>query len=245
MESLRGKKVLITGASGGIGKATVATFLKYQAKVAISGSNEKKLYGLAEEMQTELDIFPCDLSNSENTSSLIDKVAETIGNIDILVCNAGVTKDGLALRMKLTDFTDVINLNLLSTFILNRDAIKLMVKARFGRIINISSVVASMGNPGQVNYAASKAGIEGMTRSLAKEVASRGITVNCVAPGFIETPMTEVLTDEQKNKIKANIPSGMLGKPEQIADAVAFLGSDLASYITGHTLHVNGGLYIA
>jgi 3-oxoacyl-[acyl-carrier protein] reductase len=244
IESLRNKKVLVTGASGGIGKAIVTKFLEYGAQIAVSGSNEKKLHDLATELQSNLHIFPCNLADHEATSSLVNKVEEELQGVDIVVCNAGITKDNLALRMTNEDFIEVVNLNLISTFILNKAAIKLMMKRRHGRIINVSSVIASMGNPGQANYAASKAGIEGLTRSLAKEVASRGITINCVAPGFIETPMTEVLTEEQKEKIKVNIPNGNLGKPEYVAHSVVFLGSDLASYITGQTLHVNGGLYM-
>lgn len=242
MFNLEGQKVLITGATGGIGSATAKLFAKQGAIVGLSGTNKAKLEKLASEISTKTFIYECNLSNDECLSELFDKADTEMGGIDILVCNAGITKDNLAMRMSNEDFDNVLNINLRSSFILNRNAIKKMMKRRYGRIINISSIVGVMGNAGQANYCASKAGLIGMSKAMAMEVASRGITINCVAPGFIETPMTAVLTEEQKNKMLAEIPMGRMGQAEEIANTIIFLASKEASYITGQTLHVNGGM---
>jgi len=242
MFNFEGKKVLITGATGGIGKAIAESFSNAKAIVGLSGRNEDKLKELLAELPNKSFIFKCDLSNEEDVMSLFDKADAEMGGVDIIVCNAGITKDGLAMRMKNEDFDTVLNVNLRSTFILNRSAIKKMMKRRYGRIINIASIVGVMGNPGQANYVASKAGMIGMSKSIASEVASRGITINCVAPGFIATPMTDVLTDDQKSKMTTNIPMGKMGSPKDIANGIMFLASEEASYITGQTLHINGGM---
>ncbi len=242
MFNLNGQKVLITGATGGIGSATAKLFAKQGATVGLSGTNKSKLERLANEIQTKTFIYECDLSNDECLSELFDRADTEMNGIDILICNAGITKDNLAMRMSDKDFDSVLNINLRSSFFLNRNAIKKMIKRRYGRIINISSVVGVMGNAGQANYCASKAGLIGMSKAMAMEVASRGITINCVAPGFIETPMTDVLTDEQKTKMLAEIPMGRMGQAEEIANTIAFLASKEASYITGQTIHVNGGM---
>ncbi len=188
--------------------------------------------------------MPCNLSDVAQVEALIDKADQAMGGIDILVCNAGITKDNLALRIKDADWDEVLNINLKSTFILNREAIKKMLRKKYGRIINLASVVACTGNPGQANYVASKAGMIGMSKSFAKEVASRNITINCVAPGFITSPMTDILTDAQKQNIINSIPSGKMGSADDIAHGVAFLASDEAGYITGQTLHINGGMFM-
>lgn len=242
MFNLEGQKVLITGATGGIGSTTAKSFAKQGAIVGLSGTNKAKLEKLASEISTKTFIYECNLSNDECLSELFDKADTEMDGIDILVCNAGITKDNLAMRMSNEDFDNVLNINLRSSFILNRNAIKKMMKRRYGRIINISSIVGVMGNAGQANYCASKAGLIGMSKAIAMEVASRGITINCVAPGFIETPMTAVLTEEQKNKMLAEIPMGRMGQAEEIANTIIFLASKEASYITGQTLHVNGGM---
>lgn len=240
MLNFEGQKILITGASGGIGKKTAELFAEQGAIVGLCGKNKNKL--LENNIKTETHIFTCDLNNADEVENLYDKAEEEMNGIDVLVCNAGITKDMLSIRMTTEAFEEVINVNLKATFILNRNAIKKMMKKKYGRIINISSIVGVMGNAGQANYVASKAGIIGMSKSLAMEVASRGITVNCVAPGFIETPMTDVLTDEQKSKMLTNIPMNRIGLPNDIANAIVFLASKEAAYITGQTLHVNGGM---
>jgi 3-oxoacyl-[acyl-carrier protein] reductase len=242
MFKLDGKNALITGASGGIGRAIAKSLHSQGATIVISGTKQQALENLAAELNSRVFIIQCDLSDQLQTESLYDEAEKLAGNIDILVCNAGITKDNLAIRMKNEDFDDVINVNLRSSFILNRAAIKKMMKNKFGRIINITSIVGVMGNPGQANYCASKSGLIGMSKSLAAEVASRGITINCVAPGFIETPMTKDLKPEQKDKLTALIPQGSMGKPEDIAASVAFLASIEAGYITGQTIHINGGM---
>ena len=242
MFDLKGQKVLITGATGGIGSATAKLFAEQGAIIGLSGTRKEKLEKLASELNTTTFIYECNLSNEQDVSELFDKADTEMGGVDILVCNAGITKDGLAMRMSNEDFDNVLNINLRSTFILNRSAIKKMMKRKYGRIINISSIVGTMGNPGQANYCASKAGLVGMSKSIAMEVASRGITINCVAPGFIETPMTDVLTEEQKNKMLSAIPVGRMGYPQEIASTIAFLSSKEAGYITGQTIHVNGGM---
>lgn len=245
MFNLSGKKVLITGATGGIGAAIAKVFSSSGAIIGLSGTKEEKLKELAATISGQTHIFPCNLSDTAQVEGLVEQAEQAMGQVDILVCNAGITKDNLVMRMKNEDWDEVLNVNLRSTFILNREAIKKMLRRKNGRIINIASVVGFTGNPGQVNYVASKAGMVGMSKSFAKEVASRNITVNCVAPGFITSPMTEILTDAQKQGILSSIPSGKMGSPEDIAYGVAFLASDEASYITGQTLHINGGMFTA
>lgn len=241
MISLTGKTALITGATGGIGGSCAKLFDELGANLILTGRNETKLQELNSNLTRQAELVVCDLTNHEKCAQLIDN----LDKIDILICNAGMTKDNLSIRLKDEDFSEVIDVNLTASFILNRSALKKMIRARSGRIINISSVVAFTGNAGQANYTASKAGLIGMTKSLALEVANRGITVNAIAPGFIATNMTDALTDEQKGKIAEKIPMQKQGNPEDIAQAAAFLASDQASYITGQTLHVNGGLYLA
>ena len=239
---LTGKKALITGASGGIGEAIAAQLAAAGASIAISGTREAKLQEVAERIGGDVKITPCNLSDLEAVEALPAAAAEALGGLDILVCNAGITRDNLAMRMKAEEWDDVIAVNLTATHRLNKAVLRGMMKQRHGRIINIASVVGVMGNPGQTNYCASKAGMIGMSKSLAQEVASRGITVNCIAPGFIKTPMTEALNEEQSARITANIPAARFGLPDDIAAGVGFLASDAASYITGQTLHINGGL---
>lgn len=242
MLDFTGQKVLITGATGGIGSKTAELFSKQGAIVGLCGRNKDKLNDLSSKLPNKSFIFPCDLSNIEEVEKLFETADTEMGGIDVLVCNAGITKDTLAMRMSNDGFENVINVNLKATFILNREAIKKMMKRKYGRIVNISSVVGVAGNPGQANYVASKAGMIGMSKSIAMEVATRGITVNCIAPGFIETPMTDVLTDDQKNKILSGIPMGKMGQAEDIANSIVFIASKEASYITGQTIHVNGGM---
>jgi 3-oxoacyl-[acyl-carrier protein] reductase len=242
MFDLQGKRALITGATGGIGGEIAKSLSAAGAVVAISGTREEKLRELAAEIKGECHILPCNLSSVEEVEALIEKAETAMGQVDILICNAGITKDGLALRMKNDDWDEVLNINLKSTFILNRNAIKKMIRRKWGRIINISSIVGVSGNPGQANYVASKAGMIGMSKSFALEVASRGITINCIAPGFIATSMTEVLTDTQKQGILSSIPSGKMGLPTDIAASTVFLASEEANYITGQTIHINGGM---
>lgn len=245
MFRLEGKKALITGATGGIGKAICHFLVQQGAFVVMSGTNESKLEALQSELpQKQSAVLPCDLSDADAVNALFDKAEHEHEQIDILINNAGITKDGLAMRMKDDDWEQVLAVNLSAAFRLCRAAVKSMMKRRAGRIINISSVVGAMGNPGQVNYVAAKAGLIGLTKSLAAEVASRNVTVNAVAPGFIQTAMTDVLNEQQKDRILSGIPMAKMGQPEDIAAAVAFLSSDEASYITGHTLHVNGGMYM-
>lgn len=243
MFNLSGKKALITGASGGIGGAIAKALHAQGADVALSGRNVEALEKLAGEIGKErVHIVPGDLGSAEAADALMKTAEEKMGQVDILVNNAGLTKDGLFMRMKDEDWQVVQDVNLTAPFRLIRAAIKGMMKRRAGRIINITSVVGVTGNPGQANYCASKAGMIGMSKSMAAEVASRGITVNCIAPGFIATAMTEALNDEQKAKINATIPAGDMGTPEDIATSVVYLASDEAKYITGQTLHVNGGM---
>ncbi len=242
MIDLHGKKALVTGATGGIGKAIVEALLNAGAIVAISGTRQEKLEALKAELGKEVAILPCKLNDADALANLVPDAENALDGLDILVNNAGITRDGLAMRMKDEDWQDVLDINLGASFKLSRAAIKGMMKRRTGRIINITSVVGVMGNPGQANYCASKAGLIGMSKSLAAEVASRGITVNCVAPGFIKTPMTDELNEAQAKRITDNIPAGRFGLPEDIAASVAFLSSDAAGYITGQTIHINGGL---
>jgi 3-oxoacyl-[acyl-carrier protein] reductase len=243
MFDLSGKTALVTGATGGIG-GEIARALKAQgAKVAISGTRAEKLAALAETLGGDIATLPCDLKDRAAVGALIGQAEAALGGgLDILVNNAGITKDNLFMRMKDEEWDDVIAVNLTSTFVLCRNALRNMMRRRYGRIVNIASISGVVGNPGQGNYAASKAGMVGMTKSLAREVASRGITANCIAPGFIETPMTGALNEKQVETIAAAIPAGVFGKPEDIAAAVVYLASSEARYITGETIHVNGGM---
>lgn len=242
MFNLTGKKALVTGASGGIGGA-IATALHAQgAEVALAGRNAQALEKLANDIGSRCHVIVGDLGSAEAADALIKAAEEKMGQVDILVNNAGLTKDGLFMRMKDEDWQTVQDVNLTAPFRLTRAAIRGMMKRRFGRIINITSVVGVTGNPGQANYCASKAGMIGMTKSMAQEVANRGITLNCVAPGFIATAMTDALNDEQRAKINATIPAGTMGAPADIAAACVYLASDEGGYVTGQTLHVNGGM---
>lgn len=241
MFDLTGKGALVTGATGGIG-GEIAKALKAQgAKVVISGTREDRLNALAAEIG-DVTAIACDLKNREAVANLAAQTEAAVGTLDILVNNAGITRDNLFMRMKDEEWDDVIAVNLTATFVLCRAAVRNMMRRRYGRIINIASISGVVGNPGQGNYAASKAGMVGMTKSLAREVASRGITANCIAPGFIETPMTGALTQKQVEAITAAIPASALGKPEDIAAAVVYLASTEARYVTGETIHVNGGM---
>lgn len=242
MFSLSGKKALVTGASGGIGAAIAKALHAQGAEVGLSGRNVDALNKLAAEIGDNCHVLPGDLGTAEAADALVKSAEEKMGQIDILVNNAGLTKDGLFMRMKDEDWQVVQDVNLTAPFRLIRAAIRGMMKRRTGRVINITSVVGVTGNPGQANYCASKAGMIGMTKSMAQEVANRGITLNCVAPGFIATAMTDALTDDQKAKINATIPAGAMGTVEDVATAVVYLASDEAKYMTGQTLHINGGM---
>lgn len=242
MFELTGKTALITGATGGIGADIARALHAQDATVGLTGRNEDKLNKLAEELGERVVSLPADLSSENGVDELVKKADQEMGQIDILVNNAGITKDNLSMRMKDEEWDDVLNVNLTTPFKLAKAVQRGMMKRRWGRIINISSVVGTTGNPGQCNYVAAKAGLVGWTKSMAQEVASRGITVNAVAPGFIATAMTEALTDDQKDKINATIPAGKMGTPDDIAAATAFLASEEAQYVTGATLHVNGGM---
>ena len=244
MFSLKDKKALITGASGGIGKELARVLVEYDAEVCISGRNVEELNELKESLGDKCHIVPCDLSNKNEISELVSKSEEVLGQIDILVNNAGITKDNIFLRMSEQEWEDVLNINLNSTFNILKLITKGMVKRKYGRIINISSVVGATGGAGQVNYAASKAGLVGLTKSLSQELATRNITVNCIAPGFIETPMTEKLDDNRKDIIISSIPANRICTPKDLSSAVIFLASQESSYITGQTIHINGGLYM-
>ena len=242
MYDLNSKSALVTGASGGIGSAIARKLHAAGAKVALSGTRQEPLERLAEELGERAYILPCNLSDMAAVEVLPKQAIETLGSLDILVNNAGITRDNLFMRMSDEEWQSVIDVNLTATMKLCKGALRGMMKSRWGRIINISSIVGATGNPGQGNYAASKAGMVGMSKSLAYEVASRGITVNVVAPGFIATAMTDKLADDRKEAILAQIPAGRMGAAEDIASAVAFLASDGADYVTGSTLHVNGGM---
>ena len=242
MFDLTNQVALVTGATGGIGHAIVKALHAQGAIIAASGTNADKLATLKAEFPERLEIFAANLGDSEALTSLVNQVETQFGKLDILVNNAGITRDTLAMRMTDAQWDEVLNLNLRANFILCRAAVKGMMKRRAGRIINITSIVGVTGNPGQTNYAAAKAGLIGMSKSLAAEVASRGITVNCIAPGFIATPMTEVLADAQKDKLNERIPMGRMGTPKDIATATVYLASVEAAYVTGQTLHVNGGM---
>ena len=242
MFDLTGKTALVTGASGGIGGAIAKALHGAGATVGLSGTREAPLEALAAELGERAHVLPCNLSDPAAVDALPKQAVEAMGGLDILVNNAGITRDNVFMRMSDDDWQSVLDVNLTSTMRLCRGAIRGMMKARWGRIINISSIVGATGNPGQANYAASKAGMVGLTKSIAYEVASRGITANCVAPGFIATAMTDKLTDDQKAKINAQIPAARMGSPEEIAAAVLYLASAEAAYVTGATLHVNGGM---
>lgn len=246
MFSLEGKTALVTGASGGIGSSIAYALARQGARLALSGSNSGKLRSFREQINEEVGgdhvEITCDLSNTTQVEELIPATVDTLGKIDILVNNAGVTRDNLAMRMKDEEWDAVMRINLEAAFRLMRAAARPMMKAKHGRIVSITSVVGATGNPGQMNYAAAKAGLVGMSKSLAQELASRGVTVNCVAPGFIRTAMTDQLPDAQKEALNARIPMGRMGEGEDIGAAVAYLASDEAAYVTGQTLHVNGGM---
>jgi len=243
MFDLTGRRALVTGASGGIGAAIAKALHAQGASVALSGTRVGALNVLADELgDGRTAVVACDLSDLAAVDDLIPQVEAALGGLDILVNNAGLTRDGLALRMKDADWQTVLDVNLTAGFKLAKAALRSMTRARFGRIIGITSVVGVTGNPGQANYAASKAGMIGMSKALAAEVAARGVTVNCVAPGFIETAMTDALNDKQKDAILSRIPAGRLGSSAEIATAVVYLASSEAAYTTGQTLHVNGGM---
>ena len=242
MFDLTGKCALVTGASGGIGGSIAKTLHAAGATVGLSGTRVEPLEALAAELGERAHVLPCNLNDAEAVSALPKAAAAAMGSLDILVNNAGITKDNLFMRMSEDDWGAVLDVNLSSSMRLCKGSIRGMMKSRWGRIINITSIVGATGNPGQANYAAAKAGLVGMSKSLAYEVATRGITVNCIAPGFIQTPMTDKLNDDQKSGILTQIPSGRMGTPEEIAASVLYLASDEAGYVTGATLHVNGGM---
>ena len=242
MFNLDGKTALVTGATGGIGGAIARALHGAGAVVGISGRNEEKLAALAAELGDRVHVLPADLSAEGAAAALVKAADEAMGQVDILVNNAGLTRDGLSMRMSEDDWQQVIDVNMTATFQLAKAVQRGMMKRRTGRIINIASVVGVTGNPGQCNYVASKAGMIGWSKAMAQEVASRGITVNCVAPGFIATAMTDALNDEQKERINGGIPAGRMGASDDIAAAAAYLASDEANYVTGQTIHVNGGM---
>jgi 3-oxoacyl-[acyl-carrier protein] reductase len=242
MFDLTGKGALVTGASGGIGWAIAEALHAQGANVAISGTRAEKLNELAAKLGSRVHVLPCDLRDRAAVAKLAEDAEKALGQVDILVNNAGITHDNLFMRMKDEEWDDVIAVNLTSVFVLTRGVLRGMMRRRAGRIVNIASISGVLGNPGQGNYAASKAGLVGMTKSLAREVSSRGITANCIAPGFIQTPMTDALTPKQVEAIAAAIPAAKFGKPEDVAAVVVFLASDEAGYVTGETVHVNGGM---
>lgn len=242
MFDLTGKTALVTGASGGIGGAIAKALHAQGAKVALSGTRREALEKVAAELGERTVVLPCDLGDPAATEELVKQTEAALGQLDILVNNAGLTRDMLAMRLKDEDWQKVLDVNLTATFRLSRAAIKGMIKRRWGRIIGITSIVGVTGNAGQANYAAAKAGMIGMSKSLAQEVASRGITVNCIAPGFIETAMTNVLNEDQKTRMLAAVPAGRLGQGDDIAAATVYLASAEAAYVTGQTIHVNGGM---
>ena len=242
MFDLSGKSALVTGASGGIGGAIATALHGAGARVGLSGTRVEPLEALAHALGDRAHVLPCDLSDAEAVTGLPKTAAETMGSVDILVNNAGITRDNLFMRMSDDQWAQVLEVNLTSAMRLSRGVLRGMMKARWGRIVNIGSIVGATGNPGQGNYAAAKAGLVGMSKSLAHEVASRGITVNTIAPGFVATAMTDKLSGDQKEKILAQIPAGRMGKADEIAGAALYLASHEAAYITGATLHVNGGM---
>ena len=242
MFDLSGRRALVTGASGGIGGAAARALHAAGAEVALSGTREGPLSELAGELGERAHVTPCDLSDAEAVEGLVKAASSAMGGVDILVNNAGITRDGLFMRMSDDDWAAVIDVNLTATMRLCRAAVRGMMKARWGRIVNVGSVVGSIGNPGQANYAASKAGLVGLTKAIAHEVATRGVTANAVAPGFVETAMTGKLNDAQKDGLMGEIPMGRMGTPEEVAAAILFLASPEAGYVTGSTIHVNGGM---
>lgn len=251
MFDLTGMNALVTGASGGIGSAIARALARQGARIAVSGSNAEKLRAFRDELDEhtpqhlqEVDhvAIACNLSNPDEVEKLVPATVDTLGGIDILINNAGITRDNLIMRMKDEEWSEVISINLEAAFRLMRAAAKPMMKARFGRIVTVTSVVGATGNPGQANYAAAKGGLTAMSKSLAQELASRNITVNCIAPGFIRTAMTDVLPDAQKEALNARIPMGRMGEGEDIGAAAVYLASREAGYVTGQTIHVNGGM---
>ena len=242
MFDLSGMTALVTGASGGLGSSIAKALAAQGARLALSGSNAEKLAAFAKELGGDHVTLVCNLSDPAEVDQLVPRAVEALGKLDILINNAGITRDNLTMRMKDEEFSEVLKVNLEAAFRLMRAACKPMMKARFGRIISVTSVVGVTGNPGQANYVASKAGLIGMSKSVAQEVASRGITVNCVAPGFMTSAMTDALNDAQKDAILTRIPSGAMGTGEDIGAAVVYLASKEAGYVTGQTLHVNGGM---
>ena len=242
MFDLTGKKALVTGATGGIGGAIAKALHAHGAHVGISGRNEEKLGILSKELGERVTVLPADLSKSEAIEALVKAGEEQMGQIDILVNNAGLTRDNLSMRMKDEEWQEVIDVNMTATFKLAKTVQRAMMKRRWGRIINIASIVGVTGNPGQCNYVASKAGMIGWSKAMAQEIASRNITVNCIAPGFIATAMTDALNDAQKETINAKIPMARMGSAEDIAAAAVYLASEEAAYVTGQTIHVNGGM---
>lgn len=242
MFDLTGKTALITGATGGIGGAIARALHAQGATVSISGTRREVLDTLAGELKERVHVLPCNLSDAAEVEALVPSAEKAMGQLDILVANAGITRDNLFVQLKDEDWLDVINVNMTATFRMARAATKLMMRKRFGRIIAITSVVGVTGNAGQVNYAASKAGLIGMMKSIGAEYARRNVTANCIAPGFIATAMTDVLNDKQREAVLAKVPAGRLGTPEDIAAAAVYLASNEAAYVTGQTLHVNGGM---
>ncbi len=242
MFDLTGMTALVTGASGGLGSSIAKALSEQGARLALSGSNAAKLEAFARDLGGDHVALVCDLSKAEEVDGLVPRAVEALGKLDILINNAGITRDNLSMRMKDEEFQEVIRINLEAAFRLIRAACKPMMKARFGRIISVTSVVGVTGNPGQANYVASKAGLIGMSKAVAQEVASRGITVNCIAPGFMASAMTDALNDAQRAGILSRIPAGAMGKGEDIGAGVVYLASREASYVTGQTLHVNGGM---
>ena len=242
MFSLQGRRALVTGASGGIGGAIAQGLYAQGATVGLSGTRQEALAALADRLGERSHILAADLTDAEAVDALVGRAEEAMGGLDILVNNAGLTRDGLSMRMSDADWEIVIKVNLEAAFRLSRAALRSMMRQRFGRIVGITSVVGVTGNAGQANYAASKAGLIGMSKALAQEVAKRGVTVNCVAPGFIQSAMTDALNDKQRDAIMTAIPAARLGQGEEIAAAVVYLSSDEAAYVTGQTLHVNGGM---
>ncbi len=242
MFDLSGKTALVTGATGGIGGAIARALHAQGATVSISGTRREVLDALAGEMKDRVHVLPCNLSDAADVEALVPSAEKAMGQVDILVANAGITRDNLFVQLRDEDWNDVINVNLTATFRLARAATKLMMRKRFGRIIAITSVVGVTGNPGQGNYAASKAGLIGMMKSVGAEYARRNVTANCIAPGFIATPMTDALNEKQRETVLGKVPAGRLGTPEDIAAAAVYLASSEAAYVTGQTIHVNGGM---
>lgn len=242
MFGLADRRALVTGASGGIGSAVTRALAAQGARVAISGTREPVLEELAGAVGGGIVVLAADLADAEAADGLVARASEALGGLDILVNNAGITRDNLALRMKDEEWSEVLRVDLEACFRLSRSALRGMMRQRYGRIVNVTSVVGVTGNPGQANYAAAKAGVVGMSKSLALEIAARGVTVNCVAPGFVDTAMTRALNEQQRARILATIPAARLGSGDDVAACVAFLASDQAAYITGQTIHVNGGM---